>query len=439
MSKLARCAALGVAVLALACGRTRTPNRTIDSARGSVSAAEAPNSSWAQTDSQLGRLKLPAGFAIHLFVEGLDGPRMMAFGPDGALYVTEPGAGKVVRLVDSNHDGRADSRNDAISGLNRPHGLAWRGDTLWIANTDAVVKAWSTRQDGSLDQQKTVVSGLPAGGRHWTKTIHFPPGDSAYFYLATGSSCNVCEENEPLRATISRWTLDGKPAGARELMNRTAARRVVHNGGRYAGAVYAYGLRNSVDFGWEPKSGRMWATHNGSDLLGKSDAASTDTIPPEEVVNIIREGGFYGWPYCYDDGKVSPLQQGATAALCRDQIAPALTDSAHAAPLGMAFYTGTLFPSEYRGDEFIAEHGSWNRTRPFGYRVIRVHVENGKPTRLEPFVTGWLGDDGKAWGRPVDIVVGPDGTLYVSDDAGGRIYSVRPAGGGGEEKVNRGR
>ncbi|HEX5436433.1 MAG TPA: PQQ-dependent sugar dehydrogenase, partial [Gemmatimonadaceae bacterium] len=319
----------------------------------------------------------------------------------------------------------------AVSGLNRPHGVAWHGDTLWIGNTDAVVIAWSTKHDGTLDGLHTVVDGLPSGGRHWTKTIHFPPpgaGQDGYFFLSMGSSCNVCEEHDPLRATISRWTLDGKPAGATTLMNPTVARKLAHNGGRYASAIWAYGLRNSVDFGWEPQSGAIWATHNGGDMLGGDTQAVTDTTPPEEIVNIIQKGGYYGWPYCYDRGLVNPIQHGGTPALCKQQIAPALTDSAHSAPLGMAFYTGTQFPPLYRGNEFIAEHGSWNRSKPVGYRVIRVIVSNGKPMGFEPFITGWRTAGGKPWGRPAGIAVGPKGTLYISDDMGGRIYAVRWAG-----------
>ena len=415
---------VGVAVLLAACSK--------GDGSADVDASEAPNASWASSDSAVSQLSIAKGFVMHVFAADLKGPRMMAFGPDKALYVSEPGAGKVLRLVDTNGDGRADTTTTALDGLNRPHGLAWRGDTLWVANTDAVIMAWSANGDGKLDSVRTVVSGLPAGGRHWTKTIHFPPaksGDTEHFYLSMGSSCNVCEETDPLRATISRWTVNGDPAGAKTLMNPTVAKKLVHNGGKYGEAVWAYGLRNSVDFGWEPSTGAIWATHNGGDMLGKSNQAVTDSIPREEVVNIIREGGFYGWPYCYEDGQPSPVQKGASRALCREQVAPALTDTAHSASLGLAFYTGTQFPAEYRGNEFIAEHGSWNRSKPVGYRVIRVVVKDGKPDHLEPFITGWKSAEGRPMGRPVGITIGPDGTMYISDDAGGRIYSVRWGGG----------
>ncbi|HET7565477.1 MAG TPA: PQQ-dependent sugar dehydrogenase, partial [Gemmatimonadaceae bacterium] len=409
------------ALLLAACSKS---GNSTASASSAADASEAPQSSQAKASGDVSAFTVPKGFAVRAFATDLQGPRMMAFGPDKALYVSEPRAGKVMRLVDTNGDGQADTTTTALNGLNRPHGLAWRGDTLWVANTDAVIMAWSSKHDGNLDSIRTVVGGLPAGGRHWTKTIHFPPaksGDVTHFFLATGSSCNVCEETDPLRATISRWTIDGKPAGASNLMNPTAAKKLVHNGGKYGEAVWAYGLRNSVDFGWEPSTGAMWATHNGGDQLGESNSAITDSVPPEEVVNIIREGGFYGWPYCYDGGKVNPIQPTATPAICKQQIAPALTDTAHSAPLGLVFYTGTQFPAEYRGNEFIAEHGSWNRSQPVGYRVIRVIVKNGKPERLEAFMTGWR----EAKGRPMGLVVGPDGTLFISDDAGGRIYSVR--------------
>lgn len=431
-------AMLLLAAVAAACDSGRQSQRaaagdtSAGAATGAVSASEAPLSGFAVSDTDLTSLTLPRGFVIRTFARDLKGPRFMAFGPDSALYVSVPSAGTIMRLVDANGDGRADTSTAVLTGLNRPHGVAWRGDTLWVANTDAVIATWNTNADPTLEGRRTIVSGLPPGGRHWTKTIHFPPpgkGEDNYFYLAIGSSCNVCEERDPLRATISRWTLDGKPAGARQLMNPAAAQRLVRQDGRYADAVWAYGLRNAVDFGWEPGTGAMWATHNGSDMVGGTNVAVTDSTPEEEIVNVIREGGFYGWPYCYEKGTVNPLQKNATAALCAQQIAPALVDTAHVAPLGQVFYTASQFPAEYRGDEFIAEHGSWNRTKPSGYRVVRVRVRNGQPASVEPFVSGWLTSTGPS-GRPAGLAVGPDGSLYISDDASGRIYVVRWAGTG---------
>jgi glucose/arabinose dehydrogenase len=207
----------------------------------------------------------------------------------------------------------------------------------------------------------------------------------------------VCEERDPRRAAIVRY----RPDGTGE-------------------TVFARGLRNAVGLAWNPVTEQMWATCNERDMLG-------DDLPPERVVNVIREGGDYGWPYCYGDHQPNPEFAGSRR--CAGMIPPAITDTAHSAPLGCAFYTGSQFPVEYRGDFFVAYHGSWNRSRPTGYKVVRVLVRDGKPVRIEPFLTGFRDDTGQVFGRPVDVLVALDGSLLISDDYGGRIYRVRYAGG----------
>ncbi|HEY3222095.1 MAG TPA: PQQ-dependent sugar dehydrogenase [Gemmatimonadales bacterium] len=326
-------------------------------------------------------LYVPSGFNVNLFAEGLDGARSLALGPDGAVFVTLSGNGEIVRLVDADGDGTADERSTVLSGLSYPFGLAFRDDTMYFAEQTAV-----RRLDPGATTPVTVIANLPVDG-HITRTIVFGPDN--LLYLAIGSSCNVCDDALP-RAAVTRYNLDGS--------NRR---------------TFATGLRNSVGLAFHPTTGELWANNNDRDDLG-------DDVPPEHL-NILRDGRWYGWPQCYLPGQANPEYPGAD---CSGVEPPALTFQAHSAPLGIAFYTGATFPAEYRGDAFMTYHGSWNRTVPTGAKVVRVRVQNGRPTGVEDFVTGWQLADGSRWGRPVGLLVMPDGALLVSDDWGGRIWRV---------------
>jgi glucose/arabinose dehydrogenase len=342
----------------------------------------------------LAPLHLPPGFAVSVFAEGLAGARFMALGPGGDVYLTIPGGGRVVALPDRDRDGRADRVVTVADGLDRPHGIAFHGGALWVAETGRILK-FPDYRGGRAGRPVVVVRDLPAGGMHWTRTLVFGPRDGM-LYVAIGSDCNVCEERDPRRAAIVRYRPDG-------------------TGGR----VFARGLRNAVGLAWTPDGSELWATCNERDMLG-------DDLPPERIVNVLSEGGDYGWPYGY--GRRVPNPEFGDARRLAHMIPPAITDTAHSAPLGCTFYTGTQFPPEYRGDFFVAYHGSWNRSRPTGYKVVRVVVRGGKPVRIEPFLTGFrLGEEAPS-GRPVDVLVAADGSLLVSDDAGGRIYRVRSVG-----------
>jgi len=327
-------------------------------------------------------LYVPSGFTINVFAEGLDGARSLALGPDGAVLVTLSGNGEIVRLLDADHDGVADARSTVLSSLSYPFGLAFRGDTMYFAEQTAV-----RRLDPGATTPVTLVPNLPAAGDHLTRTIAFGPDN--LLYLAIGSSCNVCDDALP-RAAVTRYNLDGSNPH-----------------------TFATGLRNSVGLAFHPATGELWANNNDRDGLG-------DDVPPEHL-NILRDGKWYGWPQCYLPGQANPEYQGAD---CSGVEPPALTFQAHSAPLGLAFYTGGMFPPDYQGDAFMTYHGSWNRTEPTGAKVVRVHVHNGQPTAIEDFVTGWQLADGSRWGRPVSLLVMPDGALLVSDDLGGRIWRV---------------
>ena len=328
-------------------------------------------------------LTVPAGFHISVFAQNLSGVRYLTLGPGGVVYASRPGAGEIVRLPDANRDGVADTAVTVTAGLNRPFGIAFRGDTLFVAENNEVVHFNPGSANKIVD-----VPNVPGGIGHSTRTIVF--GADGKMYVSVGSSCNLCIETDSMRAAVMQFNRDG-------------------SGGR----VYARGLRNSVGLAFNPTTGELWATNNDRDNLG-------DDTPPERI-NVIKDGKYYGWPQCYLPGQRNPE---FAAADCSAVEPPAITFQAHSAPLGIAFYTGTAFAPDYRGDAFVAYHGSWNRTVPTGAKVVRVQVQNGRPVAIDDFVTGWQLPDGSRWGRPVSLVMTPDGALLISDDMGGKIWRV---------------
>ena len=367
-----------------------------------VTAARAPSSagdariSAADTLGRVpaleGKLSVPRGFRMSYFARDLPGVRFMTVGPDGAIYATQPGLGRVIRLADANRDGVADRVEVVVGSLNQPHGLAFHKGELWVANTDGVVRV-PMGANGIASGPPVYVNHYPGSRGHWTRTVIF--GADSAMYVSIGSSCNVCVESSPERAAVMRYNEDG-------------------SGGR----VFASGLRNAVGLAVNPSTGAIWASQNERDNLEPNH----ENLPPDEL-NILTDHGDYGWPYCYGDRIPNP--EYADAARCERTIPPALALQAHSAPLGIAFLThATTFPAEYRGDLLMAYHGSWNRDMPTGAKVVRVHVRNGRPASAEDFITGWQGESGRRWGRPVDVVVASDGSVLVSDDAAGAIYRV---------------
>ncbi|HWZ29664.1 MAG TPA: PQQ-dependent sugar dehydrogenase [Gemmatimonadales bacterium] len=326
-------------------------------------------------------LSLPAGFNIAVFAENLRGVRYLTLGPHNVVYASVPRDGNVVRLPDVNGDGVADSAVPYATGLTRPFGLAWRGDTLLVGDEDALLRI-------DPDGKRTQLAELPGGGNHVTRTVLL--GRDNRIYVSIGSTCNVCDEPDNRRAAVMLFQPDG-----------------TH------GRLFATGLRNSVGVAFNPATGELWGVNNDRDNLG-------DDVPPEHL-NIIKDGKWYGWPKCYLPGKNNPEYPDAK---CDAVEPPALTFQAHSAPLGLAFYGGSQFPADFKGDAFVTFHGSWNRSVPTGDKVIRVRIKDGKPVSSEDFVTGWQLPDGTRWGRVVGLLVLPDGSLLISDDAGGRIWRV---------------
>lgn len=336
------------------------------------------------------RLSVPPGFEISLVAAGLGPARFMALSPAGDLFVSVPRSGRVLALPDRDHDGVADQVVTFADGLDNPHGLAWHDGYLYIANTASVVRARDDNQDLTADGVETVMPDLPHDGGHSTRTVVFGPDDK--MYVSIGSSCNVCKERDSRRASIMRYNPDGSDE-----------------------EQFARGLRNAVGIRWNPATGKLWASVNGRDYLG-------DDSPPE-MITAVRAGDDFGWPRCHV-GRIEDPDIGFPGS-CQGVAVPNVEIQAHSAPLGLDFYTGDAFPPQYRG-LFVALHGSWNRSTPVGNKVILIQLDPSGHGRAFDFVTGWL-EQGR-WGRPVDVLQAPDGSLLISDDDAGAIYRVRYVG-----------
>jgi glucose/arabinose dehydrogenase len=338
---------------------------------------------------------LPPGFRIETFASGLGSARFMALSPRGDLLVAITRQGTVLALPDRDGNGRADRVAPVAEGLDLPHGLAVHQGFLYVAETGRVIRyRYDSDQMRTDGPAQVIVPAIPKGRGHFTRTIAFGP--DGRLYLSVGSSCNVCVEQDPRRAAIVRYQPDGSGE-----------------------ELFATGLRNAVGILWHPGTRQLWATNNGRDWLG-------DDLPPE-YVTVVKEGAFYGWPHCYArQGKVVLDPEFGRADRCRQMTLPTVEIQAHSAPLGLALYTGRQFPEQYRGNLFVAFHGSWNRSVPTGYKVIRIKLGGERVLGFEDFATGWL-QGTQAWGRPVDLLTAPDGSLFLSDDRQGLIYRIRYA------------
>jgi glucose/arabinose dehydrogenase len=343
-------------------------------------------------------LKLPLGFSISIFANQVPGARVLAQDPEGTLLVSLTRAGRVVALPDKNRDGQADQVVTVLHGLNNPHGLAFGPEDpprLYVAETDQVAVYDYDPEHLNATHKKKIID-LPPGGRHFTRTLLFlPPPHEHRLLIAVGSDCNVCEEKDWRYAKILVADADGAHL-----------------------QTYASGLRNSVFMARHPLTRLIWATEMGRDYLG-------DNLPPDEI-NIIMEGENYGWPWCYGkrrhDGQFDP--SGSHRDFCQGTIPAYIDLPAHSSPLGLAFFPQE-WPKEFRYNLLVAYHGSWNRTVPTGYKVVRFKLDPaGNFLGVEDFITGWLTPHG-ALGRPVDILIKPDKVIYISDDKAGVIYRVK--------------
>ncbi|TMH03600.1 MAG: sorbosone dehydrogenase family protein [Betaproteobacteria bacterium] len=346
------------------------------------------------TDAEirLYELRLPPGFSIELLAH-VPNARQMALGDDRILYVGSMREGKVHALqLDEQY--RAGKLHVVASGLNMPVGVAYRQGSLYISAVDRILRLDGISQRLADPPAPVVVTDkLPKEGHHGWKFIAFGP--DGWLYVPVGAPCNICETDPDRYAAILRMQPDGSQL-----------------------QTYARGVRNTVGFDWQPGTHELWFTDNGRDMLG-------DDVPPDELNHAPRAGLNFGYPYCH--GAAIPDPEFGKRHACSEFTPPAQALGPHVAALGMRFYTGTQFPPEYRGQVFIAEHGSWNRTRPIGYRVSLVKLEGNRAVSYQPFVSGWL-QGNHTWGRPADVLVLPDGSLLISDDYAGAIYRVRYTG-----------
>jgi glucose/arabinose dehydrogenase len=352
--------------------------------------------------------KAPDGFKVELYATGLRNPREVVTAPNGDLFVAESGANRISVLRGTTTDGKVETNQVFATGLDQPFGIAFYPpgpDPQWvyIGNTGSVVRFPYKNGDlSATGPEEMIVPDIPSGGRlqgggHWTRDVRFSQ-DGKHMFVSVGSATNVGEHGdapEKRRADILEFDPDGKN-------ERT----------------YAYGIRNAVGLAIQPKTGRLWASVNERDALG-------DNLVPDYITRV-KEGGFYGWPWFYMGGHQDPRHAGEHPELQDKVLTPEVLLQSHSASLCMTFYTGSSFPSEFKLDGFAAEHGSWNRAKRTGYKVIRVPLKNGAPTgEYEDFLTGFVTPDGGVWGRPVGVTIAKDGALIVTDDGTNSVWRVQ--------------
>jgi glucose/arabinose dehydrogenase len=353
-------------------------------------AALAASGPCAAKPAEVPGIRLPPGFKIEIFADNVPGARSMALSPSGVLYVGTRGKGRVYAVLDRDGDKKADRTLIVAKGLDMPNGVAFRDGSLYVAERSRILRYDAIEKDLAKPPAPTVISeAFPGDAHHGWKFIRFGP--DGLLYVPVGAPCNVCDRKEEIYASITRLPPAGGPP-----------------------EIFARGVRNTVGFDWHPKTGELWFTDNGRDWLD-------DDSPPDELNRAPRGGLHFGFPYFHGSGLPDPSygEGRAPDAYAR----PAIDLGPHVAALGMRFYTGSMFPEQYRGQIFIAEHGSWNRTKRIGYRVTLVKLKDGAPAGYEVFAEGWLKGN-SVHGRPVDLEIMPDGSMLVSDDLKGRIYRI---------------
>lgn len=348
----------------------------------------------------LSNIILPDGFNIDVYASDVENARSMAISPSGTIFVGNRREDNVFALKDTDGDNVVDKKiliSDKLT--NMPNGVAFHNGDLYVAEVN---KIWVFKNIESILDKMDNIEGysedpilvsddFPSDRHHGWKYISFGPDGK--LYIPVGAPCNICESNDEIYASITRMNSDGTEK-----------------------EVFVNGVRNTVGFTWHPNTGEMWFTDNGRDMLG-------DNYPPCELNKVKEIGQHFGYPYCHG-GDISDPEFGSKYS-CSDFVKPAQNLGPHTAPLGLKFYTGTMFPEEYHGDIFIAEHGSWNRSKKIGYRITRVKIENNKSVGYEPFIYGWLNEEEQeAWGRPVDILILKDGSMLISDDMANVVYRV---------------
>jgi glucose/arabinose dehydrogenase len=375
-------------VVALCCNNTTTKNSVVSTA--------ADNSFPAITEASaklpLELIKLPKGFSISVFAE-VEDARSMALTPNGTLFVGNRSEDKVYAIKDTDGDFKADKKWVIASGLNMPNGVAFKDGDLYVAEVNQIHKFTGIESKlAAPGKSQIVYDKFPTEKHHGWKYIAFGPDGK--LYVPVGAPCNICESKDPVFASITRMNTDGSGV-----------------------EVYASGVRNTVGFTWHSETKNIWFTDNGRDMMG-------DDIPPCELNTATRAGQHFGYPYCHG-GTIKDPEFGDKRA-CSEFVQPAQNLGAHVAPLGLKFYAASMFPAEYKNQIILAEHGSWNRSKKSGHKLSLVKVDKSNAaTSYTTFASGWLDEaTQKVWGRPVDMLLLPDGSMLVSDDYAGVIYRI---------------
>ena len=338
----------------------------------------------------LDKIRLPPGFKISVFAE-VPNARGMCWGQQETLFIGNRDEDNVYAVKDSDHDGRAEKVFLIASGLNRPCGVAFHNGSLYVAEISRILR-FENIEANLYNPPKPIVvyNKYPKDKHHGWKFIAFGPDGK--LYVPVGAPCNICEKKDSIYATITRMNPDGTGL-----------------------EIFAHGIRNTVGFDWHPETGELWFTDNGRDNLG-------DDVPADELNLALRKGMHFGFPYCHQGDVPDPVF--GKNKNCTDYTPPVQKLGPHVAAIGMRFYTGSMFLPEYKNQIFIAEHGSWNRSSPIGYRVTLVRLEGNKAVQYIPFAQGWLQDNGQVLGRPADVEIAADGALLISDDKQGAVYRV---------------
>jgi glucose/arabinose dehydrogenase len=336
-------------------------------------------------------LHIPDGFKLSVFAGNLPNARSLAIGDKNIVYVGTGASGNVYAVQDNNHDGLADKQYIIATDLNMPNGVAYKDGALYVAEINRIIRFDGITQSlGNPPKPVVVFDKLPSDTHHGWKYLRFGPDGK--LYSAIGAPCNICKPNKPY-ASLIRLNPDGSQF-----------------------EIIASGIRNTVGFDWQPNTDALFFNEHGRDYLG-------DDLPPDELNHLSKMGEHFGYPYCHAGDILDP-QYGANKN-CKEFTPPVWKYKAHNAPLGLRFYRGKQFPVSYQNQLLVAQHGSWNRTKPDGYRIALVKFNQGKPVSEEIFIDGWLTNDDKVLGRPVDILEMPDGSLLISDDHLGLIYKVK--------------
>ena len=389
---------LGIMVILFLAGCSSTGTTNTVSTPASTSGTSTPGTASQGNDTLVDTgnagipgVKLPPGFHISVYASELHGPRFMTIGPNGALLVANRSDGNIIAYPASTNKERAGNPVVVATNLHDPTSLVMYEGNLYVGEASSIARM-SLGNDLKAGPVTRIITDIPNGGQHSTRTVIVSP--DKHIYVGIGSDCNVCVEQDPHRAAVWRYNLDGT-----------------------GGQLYSKGLRNAVGLAVNPWTGKVWASNNGRDLLG-------DDIPPE-TVNELAQGADFGWPRCHSGDIADPQFGGSNA--CQGVQQPLIKMQAHSAPLGLAFYpqNSSQFPAKYQNSLYVAFHGSWNRDTPTGYKVVRIPLQNGAISGpAEDFAAGWLKSDGSHSGRPTDVTFGNDGSMFVSDDEQGEVYHI---------------